>query len=506
MSELGRIEPADAWNRALLESVHPQAWRNPEPKPRYDLVVLGGGTAGLVSAIVSAGLGARVALVERHLLGGDCLNSGCVPSKTLIRSARAAADVREATRFGVRVSGAVDVDFAAVMERVRRVRSEIAPHDSARRYAELGVDVFLGQGHFTGERTLAVAGAELRFKRAVVATGARAAPPPIPGLAEVGFHTNETVFSLVERPARLAVIGAGPVGCELAQSFQRLGSRVTLIEVAPQILIREDPDAAALVQAALARDGVELLLGAKLERVERRGAAKLLHVVTPSGEREVEVDEVLVGIGRAPNVEDMGLEAAGIEFDRARGVIVDARLRTSNPRVFAAGDVCLATKFTHAADAAAKLVVRNAFFFGRRRVSDLQIPWCTYTDPEVAHVGLYARDAQAQGVAIDTFLAPLAANDRSRAEGEDAGFLKVHVRKGSDRIVGATVVARHAGDLIAPLATAMASGAGLGRLVDLILPYPTQSELIKVVAGAYTRTRLTPFAARVLRGLIELAR
>jgi pyruvate/2-oxoglutarate dehydrogenase complex dihydrolipoamide dehydrogenase (E3) component len=505
VSELGRIEPADAWNRALLESVHPPQWRNPQPKPGYDLVVLGAGTAGLVAAIVSAGLGARVALVERHLLGGDCLNYGCVPSKTLIRSARAAADVREATRFGVGAAAA-EVDFAAVMERVRRVRAELAPHDSARRYSELGVDVFLGHGRFTGPRAISVAGAELRFKRAVVATGARAAPPPIAGLAEVGFLTNESVFSLVERPARLAVIGAGPVGCELAQAFQRLGSRVTLVEVAPQVLIREDPDAAALVQDALARDGVELLLGAKLEKVERRGAAKLLRVVAPGGERELEVDEILVGIGRAPNVEDLGLETAGVSCDPARGVIVDARLRTSNSRVFAAGDVCLATKFTHAADASAKLVVRNAFFFGRRRVADLTIPWCTYTDPEVAHVGLYARDAQAQGIALDTFEAPLAGNDRARVDGEQVGFLKVHVRKGSDRIVGATLVARHAGELIAPLATAMACGAGLGRLLDLILPYPTQSELIKTVAGAYTRTRLTPFAARVLRALIARAR
>ncbi|MFI5317477.1 MAG: mercuric reductase [Myxococcota bacterium] len=506
MTELLELEPRDAWNRALLENAHPPAWRNPQPAARYDLVVLGGGTAGLVAAIVSAGLGARVALVERALLGGDCLNFGCVPSKTLIRSARAAADVRAATQFGVRVSGAVEVDFAAVMERVRRVRAEISPHDSARRYSELGVDVFLGHGRFTGPRALEVGGAELRFKRAVVATGARAAPPPIPGLAEAGFLTNETVFSLVERPARLAVIGAGPAGCELAQSFQRLGARVTLLEVAPQVLIREDPDAAALVQAALARDGVELLLQANVERVERRGAATTLRVATPAGAREVEADAVLVSVGRAPNVEDMGLEAAGVEFDRARGVAVDARLRTSNPRIFAAGDVCLATKFTHAADASAKLVVRNAFFFGRRRAADLVIPWCTYTDPEIAHVGLYARDAQAAGIEIATFEAPLAANDRSRAEGEDAGFLKVHVKKGSDSLVGATVVARHAGELIAPLATAMTAGAGLGRLVDLILPYPTQSELIKTVAGAYTRTRLTPFAARALRALIRSAR
>jgi len=499
------LAPADAWNRALLESVHPPGWRNPTPAPRYDLVVLGGGTAGLVSAIVSAGLGARVALVEKALLGGDCLNVGCVPSKTLIRAARAAADARAATQLGVR-AGPVEVDFAAVMERVRRVRAEIAPHDSAQRYAGLGVDVFLGHGRFTGRDALEVGGASLRFKRAVVATGARAAPPAIPGLAEAGFLTNETVFSLVERPARLAVIGAGPIGCELAQAFQRLGSRVTLIEVAEQVLIREDPDAAALVRAALERDGVEIVLGAKLERVERRAGAKALVVATPTGTRELAADEILVGIGRAPNVEDLGLERAGVAFQPGRGVVVDARLRTSNPRVFAAGDVCLATKFTHAADASAKLVVRNALFFGRRRAADLIMPWCTYTDPEVAHVGLYAREAEARGIAVDSYQAPLAANDRARADGDADGFLKLHVRKGGDRIVGATLVARHAGEGIAPIATAMAAGVGLGRLVDLILPYPTQTELLKNVAGAYTRTRLTPLAARVLRGLIRLAR
>jgi pyruvate/2-oxoglutarate dehydrogenase complex dihydrolipoamide dehydrogenase (E3) component len=499
------LEPPDRWNESLRESVHPRAWRNPTPAARYDLVAVGGGTAGLVSAIVSVGLGARVALVEEALLGGDCLNVGCVPSKTLIRAARAAADARAATQFGVHV-GAVEVDFAAVMERVRRVRAEIAPHDSARRYAGLGVDVFLGRGRFTGPDALEVGGATLRFKRAVIATGARAAPPAIPGLAEAGYLTNETVWSLVARPARMAILGAGPIGCELAQAFQRLGLRVTLVEVAEQVLIREDPDAAAVVRAALERDGVELLLGAKLERVERREGAKLLHVATATGTREIAADEILVGVGRAPNVDDLGLDQAGVAFDRAAGVAVDARLRTSNKRIFAAGDVCLPTKFTHAADASAKLVVRNAFFLGRRRTADLIMPWCTYTDPELAHVGLSARDAEARGIALDTFQAPLGGNDRARADGDDAGFLKVHVHRGTDRIAGATLVARHAGEGIAPLATAMAGGIGLGKLVDLILPYPTQTELLKTVAGAYTRTRLTPLAARVLRALIRLAR
>jgi len=500
------VLPDDAWNRQLLANVHPPDWKNPEPAARYDLVVLGAGTAGLVTAVVSAGLGARVALIERHLLGGDCLNVGCVPSKTLIRAARAAADARDATRFGVRVPGGVSVDFAAVMARVRRVRAEISPHDSAKRYRELGVDVFLGEGRFTGPQSLAVAGAELRFKRAVVATGARAVALPIPGLAEAGFLSNETVFELEQCPARLAVIGAGPIGCELAQSFARLGSRVTLVEVAPQVLIREDPDAAAIVQEALVRDGVELVLGADVARVERRGGLKVLHVAVAGAARELEVDEILVGIGRAPNVENIGLEAAGVAFDTKLGVTVDDRLRTTSRRIFAAGDVCMPTKFTHAADAAAKLVVRNAFFFGRRKVSDLRVPWCTYTDPEIAHVGLYARDAEAAGIAIDTYTTPLAANDRSRAEGEERGFVKVHVKKGTDQVVGATIVARHAGELIATLALAMSAGYGLGRFVELILPYPTQAEAIKATGGAYTRTRLTPTAARLLKMLIGLAR
>lgn len=506
MTQYGVVRPRDEWNEKLVASVHPRGWTNPQPAPRYDMVVLGAGTAGLVTAVVSAGVGARVALVERHLMGGDCLNVGCVPSKTLIRSARAAADARDATRFGVGVPGGVAVDFAKVMERVRRVRAEISPHDSAERYQELGVDVFLGEGRFTGPQSLEAAGAELRFKRACIATGARAVALPIPGLAEAGFLTNETIFELTALPARLAVIGAGPIGCELAQAFARLGARVSLVEVAPQVLIREDPDAAAIVSDALVRDGIDLVLGANVVRVERRGAAKVLQLELAGAKRELEVDEILVGIGRAPNVLDIGLEAAGVAFDPKVGVSVDGGLRTANRRIFAAGDVCLSTKFTHAADAAAKLVVRNAFFFGRRKVADLRVPWCTYTDPEIAHVGLYARDAEADGIALDTYTTPLAGNDRSRAEGEARGFVKIHVKKGRDEIVGATIVARHAGELIAPLALAMSAGYGLGRFVDLILPYPTQSEAIKATSGAYTRTRLTPTAARVLKTLIGLAR
>jgi pyruvate/2-oxoglutarate dehydrogenase complex dihydrolipoamide dehydrogenase (E3) component len=501
--------PRDAHNAALLAHVHPRDWKNPEPAARYNLVVIGAGTAGLITASVAAGIGARVALVERHLMGGDCLNVGCVPSKALIRASRAAAEARRAARFGVTLAAELRVDFAAVMERLRRVRAQIAADDGAPRYRdELGVDVFLGQGKFIAPDRAQVDGAELRFARAVIATGARATAPPIPGLAEAGYLTNETLFERTELPARLAVIGAGPIGCEMAQAFRRLGSAVTLFEVMPQILGREDPDAVAIVGAALERDGVKIELSAKLLRVERTPAGKRIHYQAGGAfERSAEFDEILVGAGRAPNVQGLGLEAAGVEFDAKQGVRVDERLRTTNRRIYAAGDVCMAHKFTHAADAAAKIVVRNALFpFGRQKHADLVMPWCTYTDPEIAHVGLYESDAAARGIAIDTFKVPLERVNRAALDDETEGFVKVHVRRGSDRVVGATIVASHAGEMISELTLAIGAGLGLAKLASAIHPYPTQAEGIKAAANAYLRTRLTPFAKRAFGWYFRRAR
>ena len=349
MPEAIRIPPDDVHNRSLLANVHPADWVNPRPKARYHLVVIGAGTAGLVSAAGAAGLGARVALVERHLMGGDCLNVGCVPSKALIRSARAAADVRRAGEFGV--------------------------------------DVFLGEGRFQGPDTIAVGGGTLRFRKAVIATGARAVAPPIPGLAEAGFLTNETVFSLTELPARLAVIGAGPLGCELAQAFARFVSKVSLLEAGRGILPREDRDAVARVQPSLLRDGVEILPTCKILKVERRAQEKLIYWECPDSPGRLQVDEILLGAGRAPNVESLNLHAAGVEFDARGGVRVNDRLQTTNARIYAAGDVCSRFKFTHAADAMARIVIRNALFLGRAKANSLTIPWCTYTSPEIAHVG-----------------------------------------------------------------------------------------------------------------------
>ena len=491
MSAIAR--PEDAYNQALVANVHPRGWTNPEPAPSYNLVVLGGGTAGLITAAGAAGLGAKVALVEREHLGGDCLNVGCVPSKALLRAARAAADVRDAGRYGVEVPPGTRVNFPAVMERMRRLRSEISRHDSAQRYRdELGIDVFLGEGRFVESDSVVVDGKTLRFRRAVIATGTRAMPLPIPGLAEAGYLTNETVFSLTELPTRLAIIGAGPIGCELAQAFARFGAQVTLLEVMPQVLIREDKDAAALIRAALMRDGVSLVLGCQITGVERDGRDTVLRVEKDGQQEEVRVDAVLLGVGRAPNVEGLNLEAVGVEFDAKQGVKVDNRLQTTNPRIYAAGDICSPYQFTHMADALARIVIQNTLFVGRAKASALTVPWCTYTDPEIAHVGLSAHEAEKQGIAIQTFHQEMGQVDRAVLEGDTDGFVKIHTKAGTDTILGATIVTRHAGEMIAELTLAMVGGLGLGTLARTIHTYPTRAEAIKRAADAYNRTRLTP--------------
>jgi pyruvate/2-oxoglutarate dehydrogenase complex dihydrolipoamide dehydrogenase (E3) component len=490
--EVPQVLPDDVYNQTLRQHVHPTDWANPEPKGRYNLVVIGAGTAGLVTAAGAAGLGAKVALVERHLLGGDCLNYGCVPSKALIRAARAAADVRNAAVFGVEVPPQVSVNFPTVMERMRRLRSEISHHDSAARFHSLGVDVFLGEGRFAGRDSISVDGATLRFRKAVIATGTRAAAPSIPGLAEAGYLTNETVFSLTELPTRLVVIGAGPIGCELSQTFARFGSEVFLVEGGHGLLPREDRDATDRVEQSFKRDGIQLLAGRKIVGVKKLGSGKVIHLEHDGKPEELTVDEILVGVGRAPNVERLNLEPAGVEFDPRTGVHVNDRLQTSNPRIFAAGDICSRFKFTHAADAMARIVIRNALFLGRAKASALTIPWCTYTSPEIAHVGLYEQEAKEKGIPVQTFVQELRDVDRAILDGQDEGFIKILVRTGTDQILGATIVAEHAGEMISEITVAMAGGIGLGRLGNVIHPYPTQAEAIKRVGDAYSRTRLTP--------------
>ncbi|MDX1764726.1 MAG: mercuric reductase, partial [bacterium] len=430
---------------------------------------------------------------ERHLMGGDCLNVGCVPSKCMIRSSRIRADVANAGNFGVAVPPGTDVDFGAVMERMRRLRSRISFNDSAERYRDLGVDVFLGEGRFTGPETVEVDGKVLRFKKGVIATGARAFEPPVEGLKEAGFLTNETVFSLTQRPDRITVFGAGPIGCELAQAFARLGSQVTIIERAPQFLTREDPDAARILADAFVKDGIDVRLNATVDRVTLSGEEKVLHVNTDGQEGEIRADAILVGAGRTPNVDGLGLDAAGVSFDDRRGVVVNDFLQTTNRHIYAAGDICLLHKFTHTADAAARIVIQNALFLGRKRLSALTIPWCTYTDPEIAHVGMYERDAHAKGIAVDTFVREMREVDRAIADGEEEGFVKIHVKKKTDKIVGASIVARHAGEMISEITLAMVGNMGLKTLSAVIHPYPTQAEAVKQAGDAFNRSRLTPF-------------
>src|SRR5438477_4349712 len=415
------VTPADAHNGRLVCNVHPSNWQNPTPAPRYNLVVIGAGTAGLVTAAGAAGLGAKVALVEKHLLGGDCLNVGCVPSKAVIRSSRAAFDAKMADDFGLRVTSPPQLDCPAVLDRLRSLRADISRHDSAERFAKLGVDVFLGEAHFAGPDTVQVAGQTLRFKRAVIATGARPMQPPIPGLAEAGYLTNETVFSLTQCPARLAVIGGGPIGCELAQAFQRLGSQVSLLHKNAHLLDREDMEAATLVQKAFLREGVVMGLNAKIIRVERNGGHKLVRYEAQGKEETIAVDEILAGAGRAPNLEGLNLEAVGVQYDPRKGVLVNDRLQTTNPRIYAVGDVCLSWKFTHAADFSARIVIQNALFLGRKKASALTMPWCTYTDPEIAHVGLYEREARERGLEADTYVREFKELDRAILDGEEDG-------------------------------------------------------------------------------------
>ena len=499
------LHPPDEHNRRLLENVHPPGWVNPEPKERYHLVVIGAGTAGLVTAAAAAGLGARVALVERHLMGGDCLNVGCVPSKAIIRAARAWHEAREAQRLFGGPPAVARGDFGALMERMRRIRADLSSVDSVHRFRGLGVDVFLGDGRFVGPGAVEIGGKRLEFRRAVIATGGRPDVPEIPGLGAAGYLTNETIFSLTELPPRLLVIGAGPVGCELAQAFARFGSQVTVIARGEQALPREDADAADVVERAMKRDGVVFLPRACIVRVERSGGERLIVLEGANGEEPVRGDEILLAAGRVPNVEGLNLEAGGIVYDRA-GVRVNDRLRTTNRRVYAAGDICSRFQFTHTADALARIVVQNALFYGRARASRLIIPWTTYTSPEVAHVGMYEKDARTAGLQVDTLTIPMREVDRAVLDGETDGFLRLHLKKGTDRILGATLVTEHAGEMISEITLAMTARLGLGRIGATIHPYPTQAEVFRKAADAWRRRKLTPRVKRPFQAFFRLFR
>ena len=505
MSYQDALLPRDEFNKKLESHVHPTDYTNPSPAEKYNLVVIGAGTAGLVTAAGAAGMGAKVALVERGLMGGDCLNVGCVPSKGIISAAKAAAAVRSAKEFGVNVPEGTSVDFEKAMARMRKLRSDISPHDSVKRFNDLGIDVFLGQASFTDSQHVEVGDKKLRFTKAVICSGARASAPPIPGLSEVPYLTNETLFSLTSLPKRFGVIGAGPIGCEMAQTFARFGSEVFMVESSQGILPKEDREAGSIVGQALKEDGVKILSNGRDLKVSQ--ATDGIHLKVDSKEHgyDVVVDQLLVAVGRAPNIEGMNLENVGVEYSK-KGVTINDTFQTTNPRIYAAGDICSSYQFTHAADFMARAVIRNALFKGKAKHSQLVIPWCTYTSPEVAQVGITAEQASKDGIAIDTFTQPLSGVDRAILEGETNGFARVHVKKGTDKILGATIVATHAGDMIGTFSMAMTHSIGLGSVANVIHPYPTQGEAVRKLGDLYNRTKLTPFVKKAFHKWLSWTR
>ena len=472
------------------QMVFPADYSNPQPDPEgYNLLVIGAGPAGLIVSIAAAGLGAKVALIERHAMGGDCLNVGCVPSKALIEMAS-------------RKQAGGDVSFADAMAWVREVRAGIAHHDSVERYSDNGVDVFLGEAKFVSDRHVEVGGQRLTAAKIVITTGARAALPPIPGLADAEALTNESVFDLTQQPKRLGVIGAGPIGCELAQSFARLGTEVHVFEMADRPIPLEAAEASALLAAQLTADGVHLHLGTAAKGIHKRGDVRVIE--TDGG--DTEVDEVLVALGRQPNVDSLDLEKAGVKYDPRKGIEVDATLRTSNPRIYAAGDVASKYQFTNSADHQARIIVRNTLFFGKGKARTDIIARCTYTHPEVAHVGAEEQDLKDQHIDVDTYEVDWEAMDRARTEGDTKGLIRVLTKKGSDKILSATLVGPDAGEQIATLAVLVANGKGLGELDAAVLAYPTRSEYLRRLADAYNRTKLTPFVAGVFQRLLKWQR
>ena len=486
--DVSRDYPGARFDAEWRRLVFPLDYAAPEPASRYHLVVIGAGPAGLVTAIAAAGLGAKVALVERSAMGGDCLNAGCVPSKSLLEFTRDSASADDASAD----------DFDAAFARLRRVRASIAEHDSVERYTAAGVDVFLGSAKFADQETVLVGHIRLRTRRTVIATGSRPVLPPIDGLAESRALTNETLFDLKHRPRRLAIIGGGPVGCEMAQAFARLGVEVALVESAERLLPRESPDASDAVERALRACGVRVEVETTVASVARRGAVVSLAVEGRSGGAELQADELLVATGRRANTDELNLVAVGVETDSAGRIVVDRRLRTANHRIYAAGDVCSEMQLTHNADAHARIVVQNALFVPSARADTLIVPRCTYTDPEVAQIGPLRHELDAAGTRYDTYRTAFGDLDRGRTQNDTDGFAEVLTEAGGGRILAATIVGRDAGEQIACIAIAMKNDIALPALGAAILPYPTRAEYVRKLADQYNRKRLTPLAKRTI--------
>lgn len=467
--------------------VRPQDWRNPQPKDLYDLVIIGAGPAGIAAAEYAARRGFSVALVERTALGGDTLHTGSVPSKALIRTAHVYDAMRDADEFGAPLPEQPALDFAAALARMRRIRTRISVYHSADELAALGIDIFFGTARFAGSNRLCIDKTLLPFRKALIATGARPKIPDIPGLEQAGYQTSSTIFDVKELPKRLVVIGGGPLGCELAQAFCRLGSHVTIVQNNPKFLPREERDAAEILNWSMARDGMEIRLNTIITAARRDGDTKILETLNNEMRGEIAADEILVCTGRLPNIETLDLAAASIASNPRRGITVDEFLCSSNPDVYAAGDACLPLKFTNAAQSSARIAAANALTQGGRKHDNSVIPWCTYCSPEIAHIGLQVWDARRQSIPIKSYTVMLNDIDRAITDGEETGFVKIHIAEGTDRILGATIVASHASELINEIAVIMSTGIGMTALAEVIHTYPAQSGAILQAAQAYRR-------------------
>ena len=479
---------ANALDQAdLLRRVRPADWQNPEPHPRYDLAIIGGGPAGLVAARTAIRLGLSVALIEKYRLGGISLDTGSIPSKSIIRTAGVYATTHRAQEFGAPVSPEMPADFLEITTRIRGIRARIAEYHSAERLRTLGIDVFFGDARFASADSLIVRDKRIAFRKAIIATGARPKIPSIPGLAEVGYRTSSSIFEMTAFPRRVAVIGGGPLGCEAAQTLSRLGVHVTIVQDEPKFLPHEERDASQLLSFSLARDGVDTRLNTTVARVREESGSKILETSNDGAKCDIAADEILLGIGAIANTEGLAPEVAGIATDPTKGVVVDDFLRTTNPRVYAAGDVCMSHKFTNVAEASGRMAVQNAFSGRRRRVSRMTIPWCTYCDPEIAHVGMHVWDASERSIPIKSYTVMMQDVDRAITDGQDDGFVKIHVKAGTDTILGATIVASRASEMINEISVAMSVGIGMRDLADVLHTYPAQSDAIRLAALAYTQ-------------------
>jgi len=471
-------------------------------KPEFDIVVIGGGSGGLVVAAGGSTLGAKVALVEKHRLGGDCLWYGCVPSKTLIKSARIAYEMRNAQRWALTPADPAP-QIARVMERVRDVIAQIEPNDSPERFRGLGVDVIFGAGHFVAPEAFEVNGRRLTAKTFVIATGSRPSVPPVPGLDQVPYLTNETVFDLREPVPSLVVVGSGPIGSELAQAFRRLGSEVTVVDMAPGTLPREDPDLAAVVHEQLASEGIRFHFNATLTGVSGSAGAISVTIKGKDGaEQTLRSTHLLLAAGRRLNTEGLGLEAAGVAMDKGR-IVVDDRLRTSQSHIYVAGDAAGGLQFTHLAEHHAGIVLRHAIFKLKWVKPSNVLPWCTYTDPELARVGLSETEAKERNVDHRVYRFPFEDIDRARAEGETHGFAKL-VTDPKGKVLGAAIVGPHAGELIAELALAITKGLSAKDISGVIHTYPTLASISRRVADQRLKEGLTPTAKTWIKRIFRL--